>query len=181
MMQERPVSVLVGAFQTENGASDALHELEGAKRSGLIDIKDAAVLRRDEKDKLRISETADKGFGRGAVLGGVAGAVVGVIAGPIGWATLSGAAVGGLAARLRDGGFRDDRLRTIGEWLPANSSAIVAVIDEKWVDEVEHRMQEWGANVVTEAIAAEVADKLDQESKSMEGTSQSTEATSQDH
>ena len=75
------------------------------------------MLRRDSLNELHITETADKGFGKGAVLGGVAGAPVGLVAGPIGWVTLGGAAVGGLAAKLRDGGFPDARLKQIGERL----------------------------------------------------------------
>jgi uncharacterized membrane protein len=162
---ENPIDVVVAAFPNQQGASEALHELDQAKKQGVIDIKDAAVLRRDEQDKLHIAESADKGFGRGAVIGGVAGAAVGIIAGPIGWATLGGAAVGGLAAKLRDGGFRDDRLRQIGTGLSPNTSALVAVIEHVWVQDVERRLVEKGADIATEAVAADIAAQLDAEAE----------------
>jgi uncharacterized membrane protein len=161
MTAEAPIDVVVAAFPTEQGAKDTLHDLDQAKKDGLINIKDAAVLRKDQQSKLHISETADKGFGRGAMIGGVAGAAVGLLAGPIGWGLLGGAAVGGLAAKLRDGGFPDQRLRQIGEGLRPDSSAIVAVIEHTWVRDVERMMMERGADLATEQVASEIAAQLD--------------------
>src|SRR6185295_15534661 len=129
-MPESPVDVIVAAYNDEQGASNALKELKAASEEWKVDIKDAAILKRDMDNKLKITESADRGFGRGAIIGGVAGAAVGVMAGPIGWATLGGAAVGGLAAKLRDGGFKDDRLRTIGEGLQPGSSALIVVVED---------------------------------------------------
>src|SRR4051794_17246484 len=92
------VDVIVAAYNDEQGASNALKDLKTAPEEWRVNVKDAAILKRDINNKLNITESADKGFGRGAIIGGVAGAAVGVIAGPIGWATLGGAAVAGLAA-----------------------------------------------------------------------------------
>jgi uncharacterized membrane protein len=168
MTAEVPVDVVVAAFPDEKGASDALHDLEAAKKQGIIDIKDAAVLRRDAKNELHITETADKGFGKGAVMGGVAGAVVGVLAGPVGWVTLGGAAIGGLAAKLKDGGFPDDRLRQIGEGLTPGSSAIVAVVAHEWVREVERRMEARAADIITESIQQDIATQLEAEGQKLQ-------------
>jgi uncharacterized membrane protein len=168
MTTEVPVDVVVAAFTDERGASDALKDLEAAKKQGVIDIKDAAVLSRDAKNELHITETADKGFGKGAVMGGVAGAVVGVLAGPIGWVTLGGAAVGGLAAKLKDGGFPDARLRQIGEGLKPGSSAIVAVVEHEWVREVERRMEQRAADIITESIEQDIAMQLEEEGQRLQ-------------
>lgn len=156
--------VLVAAFPNEEGGKQALHRLQDARKAGFIDFKDAAVLMRDaQSHKLQISETADKGFGKGAAIGGVAGAAVGILAGPVGWATLGGAAVGGLAAKLKDGGFKDERLRQIGEKIPPGSSAMVAVVDHPRLQEVEKMLKEAGAEVATEMVGEEVARQLDEE------------------
>jgi len=163
MTQEQPIEVIVAAFPTEQGAKEALHDLDEAKKQGIIGIKDAAVLSRDQEQKLHISESADKGFGRGAVIGGVAGAAVGILAGPIGWATLGGAAVGGLAAKLRDGGFPDERLRQMGEGVRPGSSALVAVIEHVWLKDVERMLQEKGADLATEAVSKDIAAQLDEQ------------------
>jgi uncharacterized membrane protein len=163
MTTQAPIDLIVAAFPSEQGAKEALHELDDAKKQGVISVKDAAVLMRDEHDKLHIAESADKGFGRGAMIGGVAGAAVGILAGPIGWATLGGAAVGGLAAKLRDGGFPDDRLRQIGEGVKPGSSALVAVIEETWVTKAEDMLRQRGADIATEAVAADIASQLDEQ------------------
>ena len=78
-MNEHPIDVVVAAFPDEKSGKQALRELEKAKKDGVIDIRDAAVLRRDENNKLHISDQAEKGAGRGAVVGGVAGAAVGIV------------------------------------------------------------------------------------------------------
>lgn len=157
-----PIDVVVAAFPTEDGAKEALHEINEAKKSGMIDIRDAAVLTKGQDDKLHISETADKGFGRGALIGGVAGAAVGLLAGPIGWAALGGGVIGGLASKLHDGGFPDDRLRQVGESLTPGSSALIAVVEETWVSEAEKMLREEAVNVVTEAVSADIAAQLDE-------------------
>lgn len=161
-MSEVPVQVVVAAFKEEKAADEVLGELKAAKWAGLIGIQNAAVLRRDEKNKLHIKELKDWGGGKGAAAGGALGAVVGVLLGP--GALIAGAAgalIGGLAAKLRDSGFSNARLNTLGESLKPGTSAIVAIIEHKWVAELEQEMEEAGADVMTAAIAADLAEQLD--------------------
>ena len=161
-MSEVPVQVVIAAFAEEKAADGVLQELKQAKWAGLIGIQNAAVLRRDQKNKLHIKETGDWGGGKGAAAGGALGATVGLLLGP--GALLAGAAgalIGGLAAKLRDSGFSDARLKTVGESLKPGTSAIIAIIEHKWVDELEKEMAEAGADVFTETIAADIAQQLD--------------------
>lgn len=161
MSEHTPVELIVAAFNEEGAAKEALRELKSAKRQGLIKIDNAAVLRRDEKNKLHIKEVHDMGGGKGAVLGGSLGLAVGLLAGPVGLAAGAGALIGGVAAKLRDGGFSDRRLKEIGDGLKPGTSAIVAVIEHRWVDELEALMAEAGADVATQALKAEIAQQLD--------------------
>lgn len=161
-MSDVPVQLIVAAFKDEQTAKEALKVLKQAQREKLIKIDNAAVLRKDEKGKLHIKETADMGGKKGAALGGVAGAAIGVIAGPVLLVPAAvGALVGGLAARLRDSGFSDARLKTLGEGLTPGSSAIVAVVEHIWVAEVEKAMAQAGADVLTEAISADISQQLE--------------------
>jgi uncharacterized membrane protein len=118
------------------------------------------VLRKDEKGKLHIKETADMGGGKGAVIGGVLGGAIGILAGPIGWAAVGGAVIGGLAAKMHDGGFKDERLKKLGEGLGPGNSAIVAVVEHVWVAQVEKAMADAGAQAVTEELSADIAKQL---------------------
>jgi uncharacterized membrane protein len=159
-----PMDVIVAAFNSEHGAEDALRELKDAKKEGLIGIRNAAVLWKDDTGKLRFKETADMRGGKGATIGGVVGGVVGLIFPPSILAGAAvGAAVGGLSAKLRDSGFPDDRLRAIGEGLTPNTSALIAVIEHIWVREVEAQLRAYAASVVTEAVRADIAAQLEQE------------------
>lgn len=156
-----PVQVIVAAFQNEEGAEDALKKLKDAKKEQVIDIDNAAILRRDEDGKLHVRELRDMSGGKGALIGGVVGAVSGLIAGPLVLATGAGALIGGLAAKLRDSGFRDERLKQLGAALTPGTSALVAVIEHTWVHDVERLLADYGANVTTESIKADIAQQLE--------------------
>jgi uncharacterized membrane protein len=119
-------------------------------------------LRKDAKGKLHIKETQDMGGGKGAAFGGVAGAAIGLIAGPaLVVPAAVGALVGGLTAKLRDTGFSNQRLETLGEGLQPGSSAIVAVVEHTWVDKVEEALAETEADVMTAEIKADIAAQLE--------------------
>jgi len=161
-MSDVPVQLIVAAFDDERAAKEALKTLKEAKKAGLIKIENAAVLRKDEKGKLHIKETQDMGGGKGAVFGGVAGAAIGLIAGPaLVVPAAVGALVGGLTAKLRDTGFSNQRLETLGEGLQPGSSAIVAVVEHTWVDKVEEALAEAEADVMTAEIKADIATQLE--------------------
>jgi uncharacterized membrane protein len=159
MHDDAPLQAVVAAFPNEEGASRALEQLRAMDKE-LIGVRQAAVLVRDGDGHLRIRESHH--VGRGAVLGGVAGAVVGLIAGPVGWVAAGGAAVGALAARLRDSGFPDERLREVGEALTPGTSALVAVIEHRWESRVEDELRAAGARYATEAVKADIAAQLDE-------------------
>lgn len=160
-MSEAPVQLIVAAFQEEDGAKNALNELKAAKKDHLIKIDNAAVITKDQKGKVHIKETKDMGGGKGAVIGGVVGGAIGILTGGVGLAVVgAGALIGGLAAKLRDGGFKDDRLKKVGEGLTPGTSAIVALIEHVWVPELEAELQEAGADVLVESISADIATQL---------------------
>jgi uncharacterized membrane protein len=155
-----PVQVVIAAFQSEDGAAAALKELKTARREGLIKIDNAAVLTKDADGRLHIRDAMDMGGGKGAVVGGVLGAVVGLLAGPVGLVALGGAALGGLAAKLADGGFNDSRLKQLGAGLQPSSSCLVAVVQHTWVDEVHAAMVQAGGDTIIEQISADMAEQL---------------------
>ena len=161
-MTEVPLQIIIAAFQEEDAADQALKALKEAKREKLISIDNAAVIRKDDDGKLHIKETADMGGGKGAGVGALVGGAIGLLAGPLGVAAGSalGAAVGGITAKLYDGGFKDDRLRQIGTSLEPGTSAIIAVIEHRWVAELERELAEEGADVTTAALAADIAEQL---------------------
>lgn len=162
MTTSAPVELIVAAFQTEDGASQALDQLKAAKKEHLIRIENAAILRKDAAGKIHIKDTKDIGGGKGAAMGGVLGAALGILTGGVGFAVVGlGALAGGVSAKMRDGGFNDARLQRLGESLKPGSSAIVAVIEHRWVEDAEAAMRQAGADVLTETISADIAAQLE--------------------
>lgn len=156
-----PVEVIVAAFQDEDGAKAALNELKQAKHEGLIKIDDAAVIRKDEKGKLHIKETADMSSGKGAGIGAVIGGVIGLLGGPLGVAVGAGAgaAIGGVAAH-GDAGIKDEQLETIGAGLEPGTSAIVAIVEHKWVAAVQAQLEDDASAVMAQQLSADIHSQL---------------------
>lgn len=165
MSQVVPVQLIVAAFQSEDGARDAWRQLKAAKWGGLISVDHLAIVRRTTKDKVKIRESGDPGGGRGAVVGTVVGGLLGAIAGPIGAVVVGGATgalVGGLTAKYYDSGIPNQSLEKIGQALTPGTSAIVAVIEHKWVKALEKDFQEVGATVITETLSVDISRQLSQ-------------------
>ncbi len=157
-----PVELVVAAFTDEQGAANALERLKQAKKEGLIDIHDAAVLTRDSSNTLHIKETGDMSGRKGAGVGGIIGGAIGLLFPPamLGSAAV-GAAIGGLGAKLHDAGFPDEELKGIGSRLKPGTSAIVAVFEHKWVEEAEREFAAQGALMIRQAIQEDIAKQLE--------------------
>lgn len=162
-MSEVPVQLMVAAFQDEKAADEALKQLKEAKKEHLIKIQDAAVLRKDEKGKVHIKETEDVGAGKGAIAGGILGVAIAALTGPVGivLAGVTGALVGGIAAKNIDMGIDNDRLKKLADSLKPGTSAIIAIVEHTWVADLEAAMQEAGADVLTENLSAEISAQLE--------------------
>ncbi|NTU85079.1 MAG: DUF1269 domain-containing protein [Chloroflexales bacterium] len=161
-MSNVPVELIVAAFRDERTADEALKALKQARREGVIGIKNAAVLVKDQGGKLRIRETGDMSGRKGSVLGGAAGAVVGLIAGPaLVVPAAVGALIGGLSAKLRDAGFPDAKLKQIGEGLKPGSSAIIAVVEHRWVEQVQQAMARAAGDVMVASLQDDIARQLE--------------------
>jgi uncharacterized membrane protein len=161
-MSEAPVQLLVAAFTDEDAADKVFAQLKQAKKEKLIHIQDVAVIKRDMDNKIHINEPKDWKAGKGAGVGAVIGAALGIITGPgVVLTTAAGAAIGGLAAQLRDAGFPDDQLKQVGEALKPGTSAIVAIIEHTWVADLEQEMQAQGAQVMRQAISEDITKQLE--------------------
>ena len=141
-MAESTVEVFVAAFGTENGASDALKDFRSAERAGAINLIDGAVIVHKAGGKVEYQETADPSGKTWAKRGAIAGGVIGLIFPPsiIGTAIV-GAAGGGVWGKVRDKGFKDEDLRSIGDSIPPGSSAIIAVAEDRVIAQLENGIE----------------------------------------
>jgi uncharacterized membrane protein len=109
-----------------------------------------AVVSKDMKGKVSVRDQRKRDAGIGAVLGGV----IGLIGGPVGVA--AGAAAGGAAGYLTGDavGIPRDKVETMRASLTPNSSALVVVLDDKWVQDTERSLNQAHARaVITNQIA----------------------------
>jgi uncharacterized membrane protein len=162
IMSEDTLHVVIASFDKNEVAKAALFDLRMDRKGKLIDFEDAALVRRDDEGKIHVKETADLGAGRGATFGGVVGFFLGTLAGPVGviLGSAAGAVIGGITAKAIDSGIPDDRLKELGEAIQPGKSIIVVGVQERWLRDIESRLEKDGAGVITEAIKDGVVKQL---------------------
>jgi uncharacterized membrane protein len=128
--KDGPTEMFVVSFEDEAKAKEVLEALEELKDQQLVELGNAAVIRRSAEGDVDIEETADMDTKEGAIAGAVAGGLLGMLTGKglVGGALL-GAGGGALAAKGMDLGIDDDFLKKVGEGLQPGSSAIVATVE----------------------------------------------------
>ncbi len=156
-MSDDTVEIFVAAYATEQGAHAALKDFQAAKRAGAIDLIDAAVIVHTAEDKVKFEETADPSGKKWAKRGAIAGGVVGLIFPPsIIASAIVGGGAGGIWGKIRDKGFKDEDLKEIGESLPPGSSAIIAIAQDRMLDQLEQALGGY-ERIARHAVSAEGA------------------------
>ena len=153
------MQIIVANFDTKDGAKDALKAVKHEK----VNRGDVAILSKNEKGKIRVKETADWGGGKGAVAGAVVGSFIPVVG------TLAGAVIGGVAARLRDGGFPNDTLKKMAGSLEADHSMFVMLTDAESVEVVEGILSTAGGQLASHPVSADLAAELESAAEAGEG------------
>jgi len=127
----------------------------------IVDLKNAAVIVRDSSGIVKIKETSDFDTKQGALGAAAAGAVLGLLGGGLLRGALLGAAGGAAAGKFIDLGLDDDFLKSVGDSLAPNSSAIVALVDFEQVDRAMQELDKFeGGRILQHTLSAEVYKKL---------------------
>jgi len=135
-------AVLVAAFDEPNGAADALELLKTKVAEGKLAVKVAAVISRDEQDKLHIHETGDLSGKRRGLLGWLG---------------------------LMDTGIPNDKLDEIGRVLVAGNSVLVVTMPLGEEGAVRQELQAAGADVISQELSPRVVAELEMHLKEEEG------------
>jgi uncharacterized membrane protein len=142
--QTQVQTLVFASYDNENGAKDAFQAMKQTQKEGVIRIDSYAVVSKDQKGRVRVQSTQR----RGALAGSVIGALVGLLGGPAGVAV--GATAGGGLGYLTGStvGIPREDINAIKANLQPGTSAIVAVIDERWVADLERSLHEAQAKQV---------------------------------
>ena len=133
-MTDRNYSLFVAAYDEEAAAQADFATLKALEDTAVVA---AVVLSRDSAGKVEVREHGGGLIKKGTAFGAVGGLVVGLFAPPLLLSGVVGAGIGaGVAAIAR---HHDEKKIGVDaqEWLPASSSAIVAVVDDLYLDRVD--------------------------------------------
>ena len=134
-------------------AATAKQDFQSLKQLDDAAVVASVILSRDADGKVNVDEHGGGQVAAGATLGGVAGLVVGLFAPPLLGAMAVGAVAGGVAGKIAKHHEEKRVASSLDEadWLPANSSAIVAVVDDQYLDKIDAAV-EHAAKKVNKAI-----------------------------
>jgi uncharacterized membrane protein len=138
-MDYRDLNLVLYVASYGDDAAAAKQDYRALKQLDDYAVIASVVLTREADGQVDVDEHGGMQVGRGATMGGVAGLVVGLFAPPLLAATAVGAGIGAAAGAISKHHDEKKIASAVDEndWLPPGSSAIVAVIDDEYLDKVD--------------------------------------------
>ena len=152
------LALYVASYSEADAAKQDFDSLKAAEGDD-FEIEGAVVMSRDADGKVDVLEQGDEDTVSGAVIGGGIGFVVGLFAPPLLAATAIGAGIGGLLGHLTKKHEEKELGAELDEYFPPDSSAVVVIVDDKYLDRVEASLVQ-ADKKINKAIDADDADAL---------------------
>jgi uncharacterized membrane protein len=143
-------SLVYATYDGENTAGDVFKTMKENQKATGEKIQSYAVVSKDLKGKTKVHDQRKKDTRVGAVLG----AIIGVLGGPVG-AAVGATAGGGIGYLTGDSvGISKETVDNMKAALTPGSSALVVVLDDRWVQDVDKAFRQANARQV---IASQIA------------------------
>ena len=126
----------IATYDDAASATEDYRQLKAAEVADL-EIVSSVVVHRDDDGRVSVDEHGTGHVAGGAVIGGAAGLVLGLFAPPLLAATAIGAGVGAIAGKMAERHEEKKIGVDLEETLPKGSSAIIAVIDDRYLDRID--------------------------------------------
>jgi uncharacterized membrane protein len=161
MLSDVSSSYLIAVgYDREETAESALAALRELAQEHALELKDAAIVVKDDADRVELRQTRELAAGEAVVSGGSIGLLLGLAVGaPVAAALLGLVGGGGLA--VFDRGISDKRMRKFGEELgPGHAALFALVADVDW-GLLHERLGHYGGEVAASELADEVVASLE--------------------
>jgi len=147
-------------YEHQEIAERALAALRDLAQEHALELKDAALVVKDDTERVELRQTRELAAGEAVVSGGSIGLLLGLAVGvPIAAAALGLAGGGGLA--VFDRGISDKRMRKFGEELrPGHAALFALVADVDWAL-LRERLSPYGGEVAASELDDDVLAALD--------------------
>lgn len=158
----RTSSLVAIAFDDPLLAQEALLASMRLVRRNHLELEDAAIIAKEEGGRLRIQETRDIRPSQGAASGGWLGMLAGLLLG--GPALLAGAALGaaagGIFAKLRDIGIKDDEMKQFGEDLAEGGAALLLLVEHAHMFHAKAELRRFTGRLMRTTCDEDTAESL---------------------
>lgn len=152
----------VASYGDADDAQSDFELLKDAQAGDELRVIGAVIIDREDDGEVKVKEHHTGLVGGGATSGGVIGLVVGLFAPPLLLSTAVGAAIGAGVGGL----LKLDEEHELGvelqDYLPPGSSAIVAVVEDSYLDRVDRALAK-SSKKISKAIDSGDYDKLTKE------------------
>ena len=153
--------IIIG-FPDEKRAQDAWDELVRLQRDYLVDLDDAAIVRRDQKGKLHVTTPAHHAVAWGTFSGMFWGVLIGLLLlGP--FAPLAGVAGGIMGAALGTGedlSIKDDFRQRAQALLRPGTSAILVVLRKVTFEKFVEALRPYGGTILQTSLPRDAEQRL---------------------
>ncbi|GAA1508399.1 putative membrane protein [Agromyces terreus] len=127
----------VATYDDANVATDQYQAMKRAQAADEFEVVSSVVMRRSDDGAVEVDEHGTGHVASGAWIGGAAGLVLGLFAPPLLASTAIGAGVGAISGRIARKHDEKKLGIELEEYLPKGSSAVVAVIDDRYLDRID--------------------------------------------
>lgn len=159
--------LIVVGFDSIDEADKVLLKLDALKKEYLVDLEDAVVVTRNGEGKVHLKQSINL-TGIGASSGLLSGALWGGLVGLLFLNPLAGFAIGGtvgagvgaLSGSLADYGIDDDFIKSLGQTIPNNSSALFVLVRKVQPEKVLAEFHGLKGRVIKTSLSPEQEQKL---------------------
>lgn len=107
----------------------------------VADVRDVALVYKNDKGRVKVRQTSDLTAGKGALRGALVGGLASIMIGPLVGMAAVGSAAGALYGKLSDKGISDKLMKLAGEQLEAGNAAIFVLAEDAEADRIESRVR----------------------------------------